>query len=855
MGEVYKGRDTRLARTVAIKVLPALLHVDPVARERFEREARAISALNHPNICTLHDVGQQDGVDFLVMEYVEGETLASRLAKGPLPLDQALTYAIDLASAMDRAHRSGIVHRDIKPGNVMVTRTGVKLLDFGLAKASPTAPATGESAQLSDVTKSRLIAGTVQYMAPEQFEGRGIDARTDIFAFGAVLYEMVSGRKAFEGSSIGSLIAAIVERDPLPLSSVQPVAPPALDRIVATCLAKDPEDRWQTSRDLMRALQWAREQPSSVSPRRSTKGLWLASVIAATIVGAIARSLLPEEPGAPIEDVRFSIYPERGAVFATDATSVVAPQFALSPDGRHLVYVATSEGPRRLWVRTLNELAARPIDGTEDAWDPFWSPDSRSIAFNAKGAIKVVDLSGGLPVVRGAASRDTRGGAWAPDGTILISPSAGAGLSQLASDGSLRPVFSSTADGNPTLDRFPWMLADGRHFVFHHRDREKSLQGIYLATLGSDARARLTEGDYGPVVVDDFLLYLRGRRLMAQRLSVAESRLLGNPAVLLDNVAGATSGYMGASVSHTGSLAYAEPWPSSGELLWFSRDGSPLEPPVAPLGDYITLTLSPDGSRAAFSRVDPQTSTGDVWLADLVRGATTRLTSDPSHDAGEIWSPDGTQILFRSNRAGYNHLFVKGADDVRPEEVFFESPSQKTATHFSRDGSHVIFTGSGAGFDLWDLPTDSRRPRVIRETRFDEYQGVMSPDGLWLAYVSEETGVPQVYVQSFPNGEQRVQVSSQGGAEPKWREDGRELFFLAADRMMMAVRVSLRPTFTIEGTTPLFQTRVPMLANAYRSHYDVSADGERFLVNTTPTYVRPPAIHVVMDWRALLKKE
>jgi serine/threonine protein kinase len=830
--------------------------VDPVARERFEREARAISALNHPNICTLHDVGRQDGVDFLVMEYVEGETLAARLARGPLPLEQALTYAIDLASAMDRAHRSGIVHRDIKPGNVMVTRAGIKLLDFGLAKASPTAPTIGENAQLSDVTKSRLIAGTVQYMAPEQFEGRGIDARTDIFAFGAVLYEMVSGRKAFEGGSIGSLIAAIVERDPPALSSVQPLAPAALDRIVATCLAKDPDDRWQTASDLMRALQLVGERPapSGATRRRSTKSLWAASVVTTAILTAIAMWLIPRPPDAPIEDIRFSIYPERSAVFATDATSVVAPQFALSPDGRHLVYVATSEGPRRLWVRTLNELAARPIDGTEDAWDPFWSPDSRSIAFNAKGAIKVVDLNGGLPVVRGAASRDTRGGAWAPDGTMLISPSAGAGLSQLASEGSLRPVFSSTANGNPMLDRFPWMLVDGRHFVFHHRDREKSLQGIYLATLGSDARTRLTEGDCGPVVVDDFLLYLRGRRLMAQRLSVAESRLLGNPAVLLDNVASATSGYMGASVSHTGSLAYAEPWPSSGELLWFSRDGSPLAPPVAPLGDYITLTLSPDGRRAAFSRVDPQTSTGDVWLADLVRGVTTRLTSHPMHDAGEIWSPDGTQILFRSNRAGYNHLFVKGANDVRPEEVFFESPSQKTATHFSRDGSHVIFTSSGAGFDLWDLPTDSRRPRVIRETPFDEYQGVLSPDGLWLAYVSEETGVPQVYVQSFPNGEQRVQVSSQGGAEPKWREDGRELFFLGADRMMMAVRVSLRPTFTIEGSTPLFQTRVPILANAYRWHYDVSADGERFLVNTTPAYVRPPAIHVVLDWRALLPR-
>jgi dipeptidyl aminopeptidase/acylaminoacyl peptidase len=313
---------------------------------------------------------------------------------------------------------------------------------------------------------------------------------------------------------------------------------------------------------------------------------------------------------------------------------------------------------------------------------------------------------------------------------------------------------------------------------------------------------------------------------------------------------------MGVSVSHTGSLAYAEPWPSSGELLWFSRDGSPLGPPEAPLGDYVTLDLSPDGSRVAFSRVDPQTSTADLWLSDLVRGVTTRLTSDPSNDAGATWSRDGTQILFRSNRAGYNQLFLKGANDVRPEEVFFESPSQNSPTDFSRDESHVIFTSSGTGssFDLWDLPTDSRRPRGILETAFDEYQGVMSPDGLWLAYVSEETGVPQVYVQSFPNGEQRVQVSSQGGAEPRWREDGRELFFLGADRMMMAVRVSLRPTFTIEESTPLFQTRVPILFNPYRCHYDVSADGGRFLVNTAPASVRAPAIHVVMDWRALLPR-
>jgi serine/threonine protein kinase len=858
MGEVYKGRDTRLARTVAIKVLPALLHVDPVARERFEREARAISALNHPNICTLHDVGQQDGVDFLVMEYVEGETLAARLARGPLPLEQALTYAIDLASAMDRAHRSGIVHRDIKPGNVMVTRTGVKLLDFGLAKASPTAPTAGENAQLSDVTKSRLIAGTVQYMAPEQFEGRGIDARTDIFAFGAVLYEMVSGRKAFEGGSIGSLIAAIVERDPTPLSSVQPLAPPSLDRIVATCLAKDPDDRWQTASDLMRALQLVRDQPSpsGVTPRRSRKR---AGVLAATaVVAAIAAWLWQGESGLPVQDVRFSIYSEPGSAFATSTGSVVTPQFALSPDGRHLVYVATSDGPPRLWERSLDALAARPIEGTEDASYPFWSPDSRFIAFFANSKLKVVPLSGGLPVVKGDAnsSRDVRGGAWAPDGTIVTSPSATAGFMLFTPDGSVRRAFANLDSGGPPLDRFPWVLSDGEHFVFSHRNPDAASRGIYLAALGSNARTRLTDGDWGPVVLDDHMFYLRGPALMVQRLSVAAGRLTGDPIVLLDNVASSTGGHMSVSVSSTGTLAYAEAWPTSGELLWFARDGRRLGSPVAPLADYVSLGLSPDGSRVVFSRVDPQTSTADVWLSDLTRGVTTRLTSDPLNDAGAIWSPDGTRIVFRSNRTGYNHVYVKGANDLRQAELFYETTTQMIPTSFSRDGSHVIFTSTGdsTSFDLWDLPTESLRPREVLQTAFDEYQGVLSPDGRFLAYVSQETGVPQVIVQSFPDGERAVQVSSDGGSEPRWRQDGQELFFLRGDRMMMASTVSLDPTFKAEEPRPLFQTRVPILANPFRWHYDVSADGERFLVNTAPALVPPPAIHVVMDWRALLPR-
>jgi Tol biopolymer transport system component len=534
---------------------------------------------------------------------------------------------------------------------------------------------------------------------------------------------------------------------------------------------------------------------------------------------------------------------------------VVAPQFALSPDGRHLVYVAASAGPPRLWVRGLDALSSRPLDGTEDASEPFWSPDSRSVAFFSQGKIKIVDLSGGRPVVRGDASGDTRGGAWAPDGTILFTVASRAGLSRLLPDGSLQSVFSDSS-GTPPLDRFPSMLADGHHFVFLHRNPEENLKGIYLARLGSNARTRLSDGDWGPVSVEDYVLYLRGPTLMSQRLNLADGRLKGDPAVLLENVAGTTTGFMGVSVSRTGTLAYAEPWPINGELIWFSRDGRPTGPPVAALADYVSLALSPDGSRVVFSRVDPQTSTGDIWLSDLALGVTTRLTSDPINDAGAIWSPDGTRFLFRSNRMGYNQVFVKGANDARAEEMFFEITNigQLLVTDFSRDGSHVIYTDttSGSSFDLWDLPTDSRRPTPIRQSAFDEYHGALSPDGRFLAYVSDETGVPQVYVQSFPNGEQRVQVSSQGGTEPQWREDGEELFFLRADRMMMAAPVRLRPEFKSTEPTPLFQTRVPILANPYRWNYDVSADGERFLINTAPAYVRPPAIHVVLDWRALL---
>ena len=860
MGEVYKARDTRLDRIVAIKVLSEQLNLDQQARDRFEREARAISALNHPHICTLHDIGHQGGVDYLVMEYVEGETLAARLTRGPLPLDQALAYAIALASALDRAHRAGIVHRDIKPGNVIVNRSTVKLLDFGLAKALPPVTVVEKSAEpATQLTTSGLIVGTVQYMAPEQIEGGTIDARTDIFSFGVLLYEMVSGKKAFEGETAASLIAAILEREPQRLSAVQPLAPPALDRIVATCLAKDPDDRWQSARDLMRALQWVRDSGSAVAHSQSaaSRRVPVLAVLALAIaVAAVAGWVLWPRPVAGVTDVRFSIYAAPASTFATAPASAVAPQFAMSPDGGHLVFVATFEGRNRLWLRTLSAVAARSLPGTEDASLPFWSPDSRSIGFFSQGKLKVVRLEGGVPEVKADASRDTRGGAWLADGTILMTGSPSGGLLRLT-DGGSEPVFTRPGSPNFVLDRFPSVVPDGRNFVFGHRHSDPNVRGLYLSNLADRTRSRLTDGEWSPVVVDDHLMFLRGRTLMAQPLDLRNRRLTGEPVVLLEGVGSATTGYMGVSASRTGTLAYAQPWPTVGTVSWFSRDGRQIGQPILPLADYVDIALSPDGSQVSFSQVDPQIGSADLWLFDLVRGSTTRLTSDRLNDAGAIWTPDGSRLLFRSNRAGYNQVFTRGVNDSRAEERFFDRQgviAQVLPSSYSRDGRHIIFTNSGesSSFDVWDLPTETREPRPIIQTPFDEYQGVLSPDGRWLAYVSEESGTPQVYVQSFPDGAQRVQISSRGGTEPQWRRDGRELYFLRADRMLMAAAVVPAATFKTTEPVGLFLTRVPLLGNPYRQHVAASADGTRFLVNNSPESVAPPAIHVVLDWRALL---
>lgn len=870
MGEVYKARDTRLDRTVAIKVLPAHVAHDPEARERFEREARAVAALNHPHICTLHDVGHHEGIDFLVMEYVEGETLAARLEKGPLPIAQALQYAIQMASALDKAHHAGIVHRDLKPGNIMLTKAGAKLLDFGLAKACAPLIAGGPAhvPATTDLTTPGTILGTVQYMAPEQLHGKEADARTDIFAFGAVLFEAVTGGKAFEGESPASLIGTILNTDPPTISARQPLAPPALDRIVSTCLAKDPDDRWQTARDLGREIQWltagtvatGRDAAGGALTRR---GSWIvlgAFAAVTSIALAIAAAVWRTETPAAVRDLRFSVYPEYGSAFSTPPASVVTPQFALSPDGSNLAYVATSNGRAMVWVRPLNALTAQVLGGTEDATYPFWSGDGRSLGFFSQGKLKTVDLGGGAPIVRADASFDARGGTWTPDGTMLVSLVPNGGVSQVSADGSVQPLVPLERGAGEAAHRWPSFLPDGRHYLFHMLHGDIRQRGVYLAALGEQTTTRLVGGDWGAAAVDGYLLFPRGRTLMAQRLDVENRRVTGEPVPLLDNVGTTTTGYSAFSVSRLGTLVYSEPWPTRGALVWFSRDGHPVGDAIAPLADYVDFALSPDAGRLAMSRVDPQTNTPDIWLLDLGRGSTTRLTSDPMIDANTQWSPDGARIVFRSNRRGFVSLYGKPANGSRDEELIFEQSADENyfsfiPTDYAHDGAHVLFTATGrrSSFDVWMLSMGAQlRATVVRQTAFNEYQGVLSPDGRWIAYVSDETGGPQVYVQSFPKGEQRWQVSTHGGIEPEWRKDGHELYFLSTDRMLMAVSVSLRPAFNAGLPMSLFQTRVPVTANPYRRQYVAAPDGQRFLVNTAPENAPTPAIQVVSDWRALL---
>ncbi len=869
MGEVYRAQDSRLGRVVAIKVLPSRVSDSALLRQRFEREARALSSLSHPHICTLYDIGHENDVDFLVMEYLEGETLAARLEKGPLPTQEVLRHAVEIADALDKAHRQGVVHRDLKPGNIMLTKSGAKLLDFGLAKPAVKSDSalTAMATQSQPLTAEGTIVGTFQYMAPEQLLGKEADARSDIFAFAAVLYEMATGKKAFEGKTQASIIAAVLERDPTPITRLQPMAPPGLERLVKMSLAKDPDERWQTAHDVLLELHWIAEAgsqagvPAPVTARRKSKerltwAVW-ALLLLLTLLATAAYLRVVFKPERAIRS--FVLPPEKSTfVFS----GVYAGPVVISPDGHRLAYLArSSDGRSALWVRPLDAISAQPLAGTEEASDPFWSPDSRFIGFFAGGKLKKIDASGGPPQTLCDASSG-RGGSWNRDGVIIFSPAVSDPIYRVSAAGGLAvPVTKLVISRNENSHRWPYFLPDGKHFLFFMRCGSVEDNGTYVGSLEGEEHKLVLRGDSNAIYAPPgYLLFVRDKTLMAQPFNARRLQLTGDPVPIAEHVAETAGIHRSVfAASEDGVLVYQAGAGASGwQLIWFDRTGKQLGA-VGQQAIYIAPRLSPDGQRIAVAMVDPQSGNFDIWVDEFSRGVNTRLTFAPSIESVPVWSPDGSHIAYASNRKGVFHIYQKAANGTGGEETVLETDADEVPVSWSSDGRYLAYVrrageGKRRG-SVWILPLfGDRKPFPFLQSDFDQTAPQFAPEGKWLAYTSNESGRNEVYVVPFPKGGGKWQVSTSGGSQPSWRRDGKELFYVASDDKLMAVDVKAKgPTLEISNLRQLFQTRMVsmrVLANSY----DVSADGKRFLIVAESEQRSSEPITLVVNWNAEVRK-
>jgi Tol biopolymer transport system component len=870
MGEVYRAHDTRLGRDVAIKVLSQHLAAAPEVRARFEREARTISQLNHPHICTLFDIGREGGTDYLVMELLEGETLAHRLEKGPLPVAEVLTLGVQIADALDRAHRAGVVHRDLKPGNVMLTKGGAKLMDFGLARAAALAPVAGaltESPTVSrPLTAEGMLVGTFQYMAPEQLEGKEADARSDLWALGCVLYEMATGQRAFEGKSQASLIAAIMEREPRPIVELQPLSPSALEHLVRRCLAKDAAERWQSARDVMHELRWIAEVgsqtgvPAPVAARRRHRQRLAWGMAAAAAAVALVALVVPRwmsRPPAP-GFACFTVMAPAGGTIWTDGTSA-----AISPDGKRLVLTVTdSSGTRRLWIRSLDSFSAQPLPGTENAFLPVWSPDSRFVAFFADGKLRKAPVDGGPPEVIYDAPNG-RGGSWSKDGVIVFAPVATGPLLRVSADGGEAvEVARPDSARRETGLRFPCFLPDGRHFLYVGLPRRQGSFDVYLGTLGSKEHKRIMAAGSAPVYAEPgYLLFERSGRLAAQLFDTHKLQPMGKVVPLGD--APPASSFEAASLLSSpakGVLVQVAANSPNTQLVWLDRTGRPAGTVPLPPGRYEYPSLSPDGRRAAVTKVTSVTS-ADLWLVDLQRPVATRATFDggAAMGAGGIWSPDGSRVAFQYNRSGpYDIYQVLTSGAGRPEPLVQSSVLFKLPAAWSPDGKYLVFSQNdeATGWDLWMLPLKGdRKPVPYLRTPFNEITAAISPDGRWLAYDSDETGTSEIYVQSFPEPGEKYRVSTSGGTAAEWSQDGRELLIWTGGSVLSS---GVRPIFSAEvETTPSFKAGTPRLL--FTPGQDVAGlavtrDLKRFLAAVPVEGAAPASITVVLNWQAALKR-
>lgn len=882
MGEVYKAKDTRLDRVVAIKVLPEKSIPSAEARQRFEREARTISQLSHPHICAIYDVGREGDREYLVMEFLEGETLADRLANGALPLEQTLRHGADVADALDRAHRQGIVHRDLKPANVMLTRSGVKLLDFGLARDFSVAPSSAAAFTAlptvpPNLTQEGSILGTVQYMAPEQLEGKTSDGRTDIFALGSVLYEMATGRKAFAGASQASLISSIMKEDPAAISSLSPMSPPSLDRVVRTCLAKDPDDRWQTARDVGLQLQGIRDDVSRSSSvqgalpvpgrRRRTALLpWLLAAASLVLAFFAWSHRAPQGPTLPV--LRTYLPPPPNANFHTLGANVGG--VALSPDGRRLAFGAhEADGMHRLWVRDLDLLEPYAVLGADEAIFPFWSPDSKSIGFFARGKLKVVEASPNPPAARELADViEPRGASWGEDGTIVYAPQNYKGLMRVpAAGGTPTPATELDVSTGETSHRWPYFLPGGKRLLYMARSPDPKSpidvrNEIVVASLDGKERRVVIPAALGATrtvyTAPGFLLFRRGTNLMALAFDLEKLQTSGEPLLVAKDVQGFVATGLSIFSTTPDLLVYAtrvSDSPSS--LVLLDRSGKQLSTIMA-AGMSINLALAANGKTVAVARVE-EPFPPDLWLSDIGVAREIRLTRDAIPQVAPVFQPDGKRLFYSAISNGPWAIWEMSLPGGKDVKLFLESETTKTPTDASPDGRWLMYREYNAGTrgDLKYVALDGdRTARTYIATADDETHAKFSPDGRWVAYVSDDSGRKEIYVAAFPDPARRFRVSTSGGMQPQWSHDGKELFYIQADQLMASSVAHKGDDLTFSQARPLFKLLFYSRMNPgfdLIAPYAVTPDGKFIAFVRSSKEVTPPLV-VVQNWREGLRR-
>jgi len=872
MGEVYRARDTQLGRDVAIKIIPSSFAVDKDRLRRFEQEACAAGALNHPNVLIVHDIGAHDGTTYVVSELLEGETLRKRIGGNPLAQRRAIDYALQIANGLAAAHEKGIIHRDLKPDNIFITNDGrVKILDFGLAKLTQL---DGNQAQ-TDVPTRRVdtdpgvVMGTVGYMSPEQLKGRPVDHRTDIFSFGAILYEMLSGRRAFHGESAAETMSAVLKEDPPELSATNKTVSPALERLVNHCLEKNPEGRFHSARDVAFALEALSGSAAVASettvaqsfvPTTSRARHWLPWALMAMgllLAGVFAWLYFrgQRRDAGPLEAMRFTIVvPEKARI--------IGPPM-ISPDGRSVVFrLNTGDGKDPLWMRAMGSFDGRALVGTEGGFQPFWSPDSRSVAFFANGKLKRIDVSGG--VVQTICDAPTNvSGAWSRDGTILFSRGVASGLYRVpAAGGSPVQVTTVDASRNEIEHTWPAFLPDGRHFMFLVRNAQPENSGIYIGAVDSKEITRVVQAHSSVAyTAPGYLLFVRESTLMAQGFDADTLELKGEAFPVVEQIVrNPVIGRAMFSVSENGVLVFRTGNINSNQLTWFDRSGK-LAGTLASASGYNAPALSPDEKKVAVSRVDLQSGTGsDIWLMDLERGTQIRLTTDPASDIYPSWSPNGDRLTFISTRAGATSIYLKPSNGASTEEPLVSSPELKYNPQWSPDGQSIIYSqlNSKTNVDLYVLSlAGDKKPTSLLQTNFIEAQARFSPNGRWVSYISNETGQFEVYVESFPATGAKLAISTGGGSQPQWRADGRELYYYSPDRKIMAVEVNGDgATFKAGEARALFEIRVSSADQNFpgNGYYTVTHDGKRFLVSSLLDAPERQQVNVIVNWMADFKK-